>query len=75
MRSVLNVRLPSHRKREHASVDRKHIQKGIEPILIQKHEADQHEAAGQQVSNIKRETLHFTGLAKRKEEALQATQA
>ena len=65
MRRVLHVRLPGDRQRQHEGVDREHVQEGIEPVLIQHREADEHEPAGQEMREIEGEAVHVRSFARR----------
>ena len=49
---VLDVRLPGDRQRQHEGVQAQHVQQRGQPDLVQHHEADQHEPAGQHVRDV-----------------------
>ena len=53
MRRALHKGLPGDRKGENHRLKRKHVQQGVEPVLIQEHEADQHHAAGKEMGDVK----------------------
>ncbi len=58
MRRVLDERLPGDRRRQHQSVQRVDVEQRVEPVLIELHEAHQHQRAGEHVSDIEREAVH-----------------
>ncbi len=55
---VLDEGLPCHRQRQHKSMEREGIQQRIEPVLIEHHEAHQHERSGEQVGDVEYEAAH-----------------
>jgi hypothetical protein len=55
---VLNIGLPGHRKGEHDRMKRKNVDQREKAILIEHHETDQHQAAGEQVSDIEGKAVH-----------------
>ena len=59
MWGILHVGLPADRKREQERVKREHVEQRVEPILIEHHQAHEHEAAGQEVRNVKCQTVHL----------------
>jgi len=46
---ILHIGLPAHRKREHSRVQGKGIEHRVQPILVNQHQADEHQAAGEEV--------------------------
>src|SRR5262245_4697838 len=58
MRRLLHVRLPRDREREHRRVQREDVEQRAHAVLIQQHEADEHHAAGEQVSDVVAECPH-----------------
>src|SRR5260370_7424558 len=58
VRRGLDVGLPGHRQRENDGLQREDVEKRVEAVLIEQHEADEHEAAGEQMGKIEAETLH-----------------
>ena len=52
MRRILDVRLPGDRQREHDRVQREDVEQPEHAVLIEQHEADQHQAAGQHMRDI-----------------------
>src|SRR3954451_20187754 len=59
MRCVLDKSLPSDGKRKHHGMQRKDIEQRIEPVLVQHHETDQHEPAGQGMRDVEGEAVHL----------------
>src|ERR1700738_200557 len=59
MRRVLNEGLPGHRKGEHQCVERKHVEQRIKPVLVQHHEADQDQPAGERMRDVEVEAVHL----------------
>ena len=57
MRRVLDLRLPGHRQRQDQRMQRQHVDQRIQPVLVQHHEAGQHQPAGQHVGDIEGETV------------------
>ena len=60
MRRVLDVRLPRHRHRDHEGVQGERIEQAEHAILVEQHEADEHQAAGEQMRDIQSEAIHHT---------------
>jgi len=58
MMRVLDVGLPSHRQGEDDGMNRKNVDQCKEAILVQHHETDQHQATGQQMSDVEGEAVH-----------------
>ena len=58
MRGVLDVRLPGDRAGQHEGVQRQHVQQRVQPVLVQHHEADQHQAAGQHMRDVEGQAVH-----------------
>ena len=46
------------RQGQHDGVQGKHVEHAEHAILVEQHEADQHEPAGEQMGNVEGETLH-----------------
>ena len=63
MRRVLDVGLPGDRQRKHQRLESEHVQQRIEPVLIEQHEADQNEPAGEEMRDVEIEPVHLTSLA------------
>ena len=59
MRRVLDEGLPGDGKREHQGVQRKHVEQRIKPVLVQHHEADQDEPAGERMRDVEGEAVHL----------------
>src|SRR5258705_12955731 len=59
MRRVLDVGLPGDGKCEHHGVECKDVEQRIKPVLVQHHEADQDEAAGQRMRDVEGEAVHL----------------
>ena len=57
VRRVLDVGLPGDREGEQKSVQREDVQKRVEAALIEHGEADEHEAAGQEVRDVEGEIV------------------
>ena len=58
MRRALDIGLPGDRQRKNDGLQREHVEKRIEAVLVEQHEADQHEAAGEQMGEVEGETFH-----------------
>ena len=58
MRRVLDVGLPGDRRREHDGVQREHVEQPEHAVLVEQHEAHQHQAAGQHVRDVERRPAH-----------------
>ena len=56
---VLHVGLPGDRERKHDGLQREDVEQRIEAVLIEQHEADQHQAAGEKMRDVEGKTLHF----------------
>ena len=54
---VLDVGLPGYRQRQHESVQGKDIEQRVEAILVEQHEAHQHQPAGQQMGDVEGEAV------------------
>ena len=59
MISVLHVGLPGDREGQHYRLQSEDVEQRIKAVLIEQHEADQHQAAREQMGDVKREALHF----------------
>ena len=59
VRRILNEGLPGDRQRQHQRVQREDVQQRVEAVLIELHEAHQHQPAGKHVSDIEDETAHL----------------
>src|ERR1700732_4536286 len=59
MRRMLDVGLPGDGKGEHQSVEREDVEQRIKPVLIQHHEADQDQPAGEAMRDVEGETVHL----------------
>ena len=59
MVGVLHVGLPGDRQRQHDRLQREDVEQRIEAVLIEQHEADQHQAAGEKMRDVEGEALHF----------------
>ena len=59
MRRVLDIGLPGDGSRQHQGVERKHVEQRIEPVLVQHHEADQDQPAGQRMRDVEGEAVHL----------------
>src|SRR5258706_4251739 len=59
MRRVLDVGLPGDGKCEHHGVECKDVEQRIKSVLVQHHEADQDEAAGQRMRDVEGEAVHL----------------
>ena len=62
MIGVLNISLPGDRQRKHDGLRGEDVEQRIEAGLIEQHEADQHQAAGQQMREVESEASHFSVL-------------
>src|SRR6266496_6537751 len=60
MGRVLDMRLPCHRNRDHERVQRERIEQAEHAILIEQHEAHEHQAAGEEMRDIQSEAIHHT---------------
>ena len=58
MRRVLDMGLPGQGERQHEGVQRQHVEQRIQPILVQHHEADQHQASGQHMRDVEVQAEH-----------------
>ena len=52
MRRVLRVGLPGDRRREHERMQGIDIEQRVEPVLVEQHEAHQHERAGEEMGDV-----------------------
>src|SRR6266852_6582811 len=59
MRRVLDIGLPSDGKCEHQGMERKDIEQGIKPILVQHHEADQDKRACERMRDVEGEAMQL----------------
>src|SRR6185369_12653184 len=59
VRRVLNIGLPRHRYRDHERVHGEQVDEAEHAVLIKQHEADENQAAGEQVCNIQRKAIHY----------------
>ena len=59
MIGVLHIGLPGDRQRKHDGLQREDVEQRIKTVLIEQHEADQHQAAGEKMRDVEGETLHF----------------
>ena len=59
MVGVLHVGLPGDRQRQHDRLQREDVEQRVKAVLIEQHEADQHQAARQQMRDVEGEALHF----------------
>ncbi len=59
MGRILDEGLPGNRERQHQGMEREYVEQRIEPVLIQHHQADQHQSAGQRVRNVEGEAVHL----------------
>ena len=59
MVGVLHVGLPGHRKRQHHGLQSEDVEQRVKAVLVKQHEADQHQAARQEMGDVEREALHF----------------
>jgi len=60
MRRLLNVGLPRHGERDDERMQREDIDEGKDAVLVQQHEADEHEAAGEEVGDVQFQMAHYT---------------
>ena len=58
MRRVLRGGLPGDRRRQHQRMQREDIEQRVEPVLIDQHEADQHQRAGEQMGDVEGQAVH-----------------
>ena len=58
MRRVLNISLPGDRKREHERMQRENMEERREAVLIELHEAHEHEGAREKMRDIEIEAAH-----------------
>ena len=58
MRRALDIGLPGDRQRQNDRLQREHVEKRIKAVLIEQDEADEHEAAGEQMGKVEGETFH-----------------
>ena len=56
---VLHVGLPGDRQGKHDGLQREDVEKRVKTVLVEQHEADQHQSAGEQMGDVEGETLHF----------------
>src|SRR5260370_12008702 len=59
MPRVLDKGLTGDRKGKHQRMQRKHIEQRIKPVLVQHHEADQHQPAGQRMRDVEGEAVQL----------------
>ena len=59
VRGVLDKGLPCDGQRQHQGMKGKHVEQRIEPVLIQHHQADQHQPAGQRMRDVEGEAVHL----------------
>ena len=57
---MLDVRLPCHRQRDDERVQREDVEQAEHPVLVQQHEADEHQPAGEQMGHVQCEAVHHT---------------
>ena len=62
---VLNPRLPRDRERQHRRLKREDVEQRVKPVLVKQHQADEDDAAGEQMGNVESELRHPTCPAKR----------
>ena len=55
VRRVLDVGLPGDRQRQHEGVQREDVEERVEAVLVEQHEAHQHQAAGEQMGDVEDE--------------------
>ena len=60
MRRILHIRLPGDRERQHDRLKREHIEKRVQPRLVEQHEADEHERPGEQMGDVEGEAGHLS---------------
>ena len=60
VRRVLDVGLPRDRERDHQRMQREDVEQAEHAVLVQQHEAHQHQAAGEQVGDVEGEAVHHT---------------
>src|SRR5437763_4415725 len=58
MRRVLDVRLPRHRHRDDQRVQGEDVEQAEHAVLVEQHEAHQHQTAGEHVRNVEGEGIH-----------------
>ena len=58
VRRMLDMRLPGDRERDHQRVQREIVHQAGHAVLVEQHEAHQHETAGQQVRDVEGEAVH-----------------
>ena len=58
VRRILDVRLPGDGGREHHRVQGKDVEQREHAVLVEQHEAHQHHAAGEQMGDIERRSVH-----------------
>src|SRR5262249_6928122 len=61
MRRMLDEGLPCHRQGQHERMQGIDIEQRVKPILIEHHEAREHERAGEQMGDVEFEAVHVTG--------------
>ncbi len=59
MRRVLDIGLPRHRQGEHDGLQREDIEEREKAILIEQHEARQHESACKKMSDVEFDMAHL----------------
>ena len=58
MRRVLDEGLPGDRSRQDKRMQREDVEQRVEPVLVELHEAHQHQRAGEQMGDIEGEAVH-----------------
>src|SRR5207244_2048845 len=58
VRGVLYVGLPRDRQRQHEGMQCEDIEQCVEPVLIELHEANQHQRAGQHMGDVEADVAH-----------------
>ena len=59
MVGVLHIGLPGDRERQHDRLQGEHVEQRVKAVLVEQQEADQHQAAGEQMRDVEGEALHF----------------
>ena len=58
MRRILRGGLPADRRRQHQRVQREDVEQRVKPVLVEQHEAHQHQRAGEQMGDVEGEVVH-----------------
>ena len=58
VRRILDIGLPGDRQRQHQRMQREDVEQRVEPVLVELHEAHQHQRAGQHMRDVEGEAAH-----------------